>query len=103
MQRRFEGKSFMVTGAGTGFGSALSVRAAEEGAAKVLVHYRSSAAGAERTAERVRAAGAEVLVGDPGREHLPRRRLQEVASYDVGQVGELEVTDVRRTIVWRLP
>jgi predicted nicotinamide N-methyase len=56
-----------------------------------------------RFLERVRAAGAEVLVGDPGREHLPRRRLQEVASYDVGQVGELEVTDVRRTIVWRLP
>lgn len=62
MQRRFEGKTFMVTGAGTGFGAALALRAAEEGAAKVLVHYRSSAAGAEGTAERVRAAGAEALV-----------------------------------------
>jgi 3-oxoacyl-[acyl-carrier protein] reductase len=62
VERRFEGKTFMVTGAGTGFGAALALRAAEEGAAKVLVHYRSSAGGAERTAERVREAGAEALL-----------------------------------------
>jgi 3-oxoacyl-[acyl-carrier protein] reductase len=48
----------MVTGAGTGFGGALAVRAAQEGAARVLVHYRSSSAGAERTADRVTEAGA---------------------------------------------
>jgi 3-oxoacyl-[acyl-carrier protein] reductase len=66
MQRRFESRNFMVTGAGTGFGAALALRAAEEGAAKVLVHYRSSSDGAERTAERVREAGAEasVIQGD---------------------------------------
>jgi 3-oxoacyl-[acyl-carrier protein] reductase len=62
VQRRFDGKTFMVTGAGTGFGAALSLRAAQEGAAKVIVHYRSSAGGAESTAERVREAGAEALV-----------------------------------------
>jgi 3-oxoacyl-[acyl-carrier protein] reductase len=62
MQSRFDGKTFMVTGAGTGFGAALSLRAAQEGAAKVIVHYRSSAAGAEQTAGRVREAGAEALV-----------------------------------------
>jgi 3-oxoacyl-[acyl-carrier protein] reductase len=62
VQRRFDGKTFMVTGAGTGFGAALSLRAAQEGAAKVLVHYRSSSDGAERTAEQVREAGAEALV-----------------------------------------
>ncbi|HLH64083.1 MAG TPA: SDR family oxidoreductase [Solirubrobacteraceae bacterium] len=66
MQRRFEGRSFMVTGAGTGFGAALALRAAQEGAARVLVHYRSSAEGAQRTAERVRQAGAQahVIQGD---------------------------------------
>jgi 3-oxoacyl-[acyl-carrier protein] reductase len=66
MQRRFEGRTFMVTGAGTGFGAALALRAAQEGAARVLVHYRSSAAGAERTAGRVREAGAEseIVQGD---------------------------------------
>ncbi len=62
MQRRFDGKTFMVTGAGTGFGAALSLRAAQEGAGKVIVHYRSSSAGAERTAEHVREAGAEAMI-----------------------------------------
>jgi 3-oxoacyl-[acyl-carrier protein] reductase len=61
-ERRFDDKTFMVTSAGTGFGAALSLRAAQEGAAKVIVHYRSSAAGAERTAEHVRETGAEALV-----------------------------------------
>jgi len=52
----------MVTGAGTGFGAALALRAASEGAARVLVHYRNSSEGAERTADRVRDAGAEALI-----------------------------------------
>jgi 3-oxoacyl-[acyl-carrier protein] reductase len=60
--RRFEGRSVVVTGAGTGFGAELAVRAAQEGARVVGVHYRSSKAGAEATAERVRAAGAEAVV-----------------------------------------
>ena len=66
MQRRFEDKTFMVTGAGTGFGAALANRAAQEGAGKVIVHYRSSADGARRTAEQVRGAGAdaEAVQGD---------------------------------------
>ena len=42
------------------------MRAAQEGAAKVLIHYRSSADGAEQTAARVRGAGAEaeIVQGD---------------------------------------
>jgi 3-oxoacyl-[acyl-carrier protein] reductase len=59
--RRFEDKTVMVTGAGTGFGAELAVRAGEEGA-RVVVHYRNSADGAQATAERVRAAGSEALV-----------------------------------------
>ncbi|HKO27696.1 MAG TPA: SDR family NAD(P)-dependent oxidoreductase [Solirubrobacteraceae bacterium] len=62
MQRRFDGKTFMVTGAGTGFGAALSRRAAQAGAAKVIVHYRRSPGGAEGTAETVCEAGAEAMV-----------------------------------------
>ncbi len=54
---RLEGKTVMITGAGTGFGQQLAVRAAQDGAAKVIVHYRSSASGAEETAERVRSRG----------------------------------------------
>jgi NAD(P)-dependent dehydrogenase (short-subunit alcohol dehydrogenase family) len=53
---RFDGKTVLVTGAGTGFGAAIAQRAAAEGA-DVIVHYRSSKAGADATAERVRAYG----------------------------------------------
>ncbi|MFD0577528.1 SDR family NAD(P)-dependent oxidoreductase [Dactylosporangium darangshiense] len=60
--RRFEGRSVVVTGAGTGFGAEIAVRAAQEGARVVGVHYRASKAGAERTAERVRAEGADVVL-----------------------------------------
>ena len=60
--RRFVGRSVVVTGAGTGFGAEIAVRAAQEGARVVGVHYRSSAAGAERTAKRVRAEGAEAVL-----------------------------------------
>jgi 3-oxoacyl-[acyl-carrier protein] reductase len=60
--RRFDGRSVVVTGAGTGFGAEIAVRAAQEGARVVGVHYRSSQAGAERTADRVRAEGAEAVL-----------------------------------------
>lgn len=60
--RRFEGRSVVVTGAGTGFGAEIAVRAAQEGARVIGVHYRSSAAGAEATAERVRAEGAQAVL-----------------------------------------
>jgi predicted nicotinamide N-methyase len=47
-----------------------------------------------------RAAGAEVLVGDPGRPYLPAGRLERVA---VHEVPETEGEGLRRTTVWRLP
>jgi 3-oxoacyl-[acyl-carrier protein] reductase len=59
--KRFEGKSVLVTGAGTGFGSAIAFRAAQEGA-RVGIHYNSSREGAEATAERVRSIGGEAAV-----------------------------------------
>jgi NAD(P)-dependent dehydrogenase (short-subunit alcohol dehydrogenase family) len=52
----------VVTGAGTGFGAEIAVRAAREGARVVGVHYRSSKDGAERTAQRLRAEGAEAVL-----------------------------------------
>jgi 3-oxoacyl-[acyl-carrier protein] reductase len=52
----------VVTGAGTGFGAEIAVRAAQEGARSVGVHYRGSKDGAERTADRVRAEGAEAVL-----------------------------------------
>ena len=56
--RRFDGRSVLVTGAGTGFGAEIAVRAAQEGARVVGIHYRSSVEGAKRTADRVTAEGS---------------------------------------------
>jgi NAD(P)-dependent dehydrogenase (short-subunit alcohol dehydrogenase family) len=52
----------VVTGAGTGFGAEIAVRAAQEGARVVGVHYRSSKAGAEATARRVEAEGSTAVL-----------------------------------------
>ena len=47
-----------------------------------------------------RAAGAEVLIGDPGRPYLPVDQLVAVAEHEV---PETEGPGTRRTTVWRLP
>lgn len=46
-------------------------------------------------------AGIEVLVGDPGREYLPRRRCVELAVHDVPGTADLEGRAVTPTRVWR--
>ncbi|QKJ20891.1 SDR family NAD(P)-dependent oxidoreductase [Microbacterium hominis] len=76
---RFAGKAVLVTGAGTGFGAEIAVRAAQEGA-KVAIHYRSSRAGAEKTLARVREAGSDgILVqADIGSWDEIRRMADEV-------------------------
>jgi 3-oxoacyl-[acyl-carrier protein] reductase len=93
MSSRFDGKSVMVTGAGTGFGAEIAVRAAEEGAARVVVHYRSSSAGAEATAERVRALGSEaqLVQGDITSWDEIKRMADEAGDVDalVNNVGDM--------------
>uniref|UniRef100_A0AAU2A3H1 SDR family oxidoreductase n=1 Tax=Streptomyces sp. NBC_00093 TaxID=2975649 RepID=A0AAU2A3H1_9ACTN len=61
VSERFAGKTVLVTGAGTGFGAEIAVRAAQEGA-DVAVHYRSSRSGAEATARRVTELGRKAFV-----------------------------------------
>ncbi len=51
---------------------------------------------------RARAAGVEVLVGDPGRAYQPRDRCTELAAYQVPVPRALEDADVKRTTVWQL-
>jgi predicted nicotinamide N-methyase len=55
-----------------------------------------------RFAERARARGAAVLIGDLGRTYLPRARLAPLASYDVVGLAALEDRDVKHTTVWTL-
>jgi predicted nicotinamide N-methyase len=47
-------------------------------------------------------SGADVLVGDPGRAHLPRAEFDQVSVHQVRVPHALEGVHVRHTAVWRL-
>lgn len=47
------------------------------------------------------AAGIEILVGDPGRVHLPRSRLRLLAEYDVPDFGDAKDAAARPSGVFR--
>jgi 3-oxoacyl-[acyl-carrier protein] reductase len=101
---RFTGKTVLVTGAGTGFGAEIAVRAATEGA-DVAVHYRGSRAGAERTAARVEELGRKAfLVRADISEHAQIRRLADEVWSHFGRVDVAvnNVGDVARDqMSWR--
>jgi predicted nicotinamide N-methyase len=88
---------------GTGLGADSSPL---DGTGLVLVadafYERDLAGQALRFAERARARGAAVLLGDLGRAYLPRARLTPLASYDVPDLASLEDRDTKRTTVWTL-
>jgi predicted nicotinamide N-methyase len=50
-----------------------------------------------------RAAGATVLIGDPGRTYFPRSGLEKLAEYQVPTTRELEDMAVKKTAVYALP
>ncbi len=52
--------------------------------------------------ETLRARGATVLIGDPGRTYLPKDRLTRLATYDVPVTRALEDTEIKKTSVWQL-
>lgn len=101
---RFTGKTVLVTGAGTGFGAEIAVRAAREGA-DVAVHYRGSREGAEATAERVTALGRKAfLVQADISEHDQIKRLADEVWNRFGRldVAVNNVGDVaREQMSWR--
>jgi predicted nicotinamide N-methyase len=49
----------------------------------------------------LKARGALVLVGDPGRYYLPKKGLEQMAVYEVQVSRALEDDEVKRTTVWR--
>jgi NAD(P)-dependent dehydrogenase (short-subunit alcohol dehydrogenase family) len=101
---RFTDKIVLVTGAGTGFGAEIAVRAAQEGA-DVAVHFRGSRAGAERTVERVEALGRKAfLVQADISEHEQIRRMADEVWSHFGRVDVAvnNVGDVARDqMSWR--
>src|ERR1700710_200965 len=90
---RLDGRTVMITGAGTGFGAELAVKAAEEGAGTVVIHYRSSEAGARETAARVEALGAasRLVEGDISKWEELKRMVSEAGEVDVlvNNVGDM--------------
>ena len=48
------------------------------------------------------AAGKTVLMGDPGRTYLPRDGLERVTGYAVQTTREIEDSDLRNAVVWRV-
>lgn len=58
--QRFADRTVLVTGAGTGLGAEIAVRAAREGA-QVAVHFNSSRAGAENTVGRIEEIGGKAF------------------------------------------
>lgn len=105
MPKRFLERSVVVTGAGTGFGAEIAVRAAQEGARVVGVHYRSSVDGAKRTADRVEEAGATAVLLQADIAHWDQvRALADQAFAELGGVDVLvnNVGDVARDqMSWR--
>jgi predicted nicotinamide N-methyase len=55
----------------------------------------------ERFCDEAVAAGVDVLVGDPGREYLPRRRCTALAVHEVSGTADLEGAPTTRATVWR--
>jgi predicted nicotinamide N-methyase len=55
----------------------------------------------ERFCDEASAAGVDVVVGDPGREYLPRRRVAALGRYDVTGTLDLEGGATTTTTVYR--
>jgi predicted nicotinamide N-methyase len=61
-----------------------------------------AAARIEAWLRRLADGGATVLLGDPGRTYLPKSGLERIISYGVKTSRELEDTDLRNAVVWRV-
>jgi predicted nicotinamide N-methyase len=67
-----------------------------------VFYERDLAARALAFLDRCAAAGALVLIGDPGRSYLPQPRLARLASFAVPVTRELEDREIKETAVFTL-
>jgi len=84
----FSGKAVLVTGSSSGIGAAIAQEFAA-GGAKVAIHYRGNAAGAEAAAAQIRGAGGEciMLQADVSDSQQAADLVKEVQ----GQLGGLDI------------
>lgn len=85
---RFQDKAVIVTGAGRGFGAVLALAFAREGA-NLVIHYNSSAAGAEQVVAQVRALGRRAIMVKGDISSLDAVRAITQASFDA--YGHIDV------------
>ena len=86
---RFQDKVVFVTGSGRGFGAVLANAFAKEGA-NLIIHYNSSASGAEEVATGVRALGRKALVVQADISKLADvQRITNAAFSEFGRVDVL--------------
>ncbi|MGE0339329.1 MAG: methyltransferase [Xanthobacteraceae bacterium] len=67
-----------------------------------IFYERDTAARAFSFLQRMKAQGALVLVGDPGRSYLPGNQMSVLAEYEVPVIRDLEDAEIKRTKVWSL-
>lgn len=52
--------------------------------------------------ETLKARGARILIGDPGRNYFPKARFEHLARYEVPVTRALEDAEIKTTNVWRM-
>ena len=67
-----------------------------------IFYERDTAARALSFLQRMKAQGAQVFVGDPGRAYLPKEKMIMLAEYEVPVIRDLEDAEIKRTKVWAL-
>jgi predicted nicotinamide N-methyase len=67
-----------------------------------IFYERDTAARALSFLQRMKAQGASVLVGDPGRSYLPKDKMTVLVEYEVPVIRDLEDAEIKRTKVWAL-
>lgn len=84
----FSGQVAVVTGSGSGLGMGIALRFAEAGA-RVVVHYRTSAEGAQRVVGMIQERGGSAVAfsGDLSQE----RDVQQLFDFAVTELGRLDV------------